>query len=198
MMHLLQLSMRCVTDDSIIKSKERKRPPALMKAVAFMQRMFCHTWLATIYVLFCIGWLLNGCSQATGNFFSPAKYLPPDQTMVYLYFPKQFPKPLGSSLYSSTNILASGKTVTRLDEGGYYPLRVAPGRVAFAIAGESENHNLTMTAEPGRTYFVKVLIHNNSYYQLFLVNEELAHGEMGPLRLMATCDNAQGCTQNLP
>ena len=169
-----------------------------MKAVAFMQRMLRHQWLATSCVLLCIGWLLNGCTQATGHFFSPAKYLPPDQTMVYLYFPVQFPKPLVSPPRSSTNILANGTMVTRLDEGGYYPLRAVPGRMIFSLSGEPDNHNLTMTAEPGRTYFVKVLIRNNSYYPLFLVNEELAHGEMGPLRLMATCDNAQGCTQNLP
>ena len=87
--------------------------------------------------------------------------------------------------------------VTRLDEGGYYPLRALPGRMTFSLSGEPENHNLTMTADPGRTYFVKVLIRNNSYYQLFLVNEELAHGEMGPLRLMATCHTTQGCAQSL-
>jgi hypothetical protein len=113
--------------------------------------------------------------------------------MVYLYFPRQ----PGSRPHSHTSILANGTMVTRLDEGGYYPLRALPGRMTFSLSGEPENHNLTMTAEPGRTYFVKVLIRNNSYYQLFLVNEELAHGEMGPLRLMATCHTTQGCVQNL-
>lgn len=114
--------------------------------------------------------------------------------MVYLYFPRQ----PGLRPHAHTTILANGTTVTRLDEGGYYPLRAAPGRMIFSLSGESENRHLTMTAEPVRTYFVKVLIRNNSDYKLFLVNEELAHGEMGPLRLMTTCDNAQGCTQNLP
>ena len=33
--------------------------------------------------------------------------------------------------------------------------------------------------------------------QLFLVNEELAHGEMGPLRLMDTCHATQGCVPSL-
>lgn len=171
-----------------------------MKAVVLMQRRLCSTWLVTSCVLLCIGWLLNGCTQATGHFFSPAKYLPSDQTMVYLYFPVQ-PKPLGSPgpLRSSTNILANGTMVTRLDEGGYYPLRAAPGRVTFSLSGEPENQSLTVAGEAGHTYFVKVLIHQGKFTnQLFLVNEELAHGEMGPLRLMATCDNAQGCTQNLP
>ena len=194
MMHLLQLSMRCVTDDSIIMSKERKKSSTLMKAVALMQRVLRHKGLTTSGILLCIWWLLGGCTQATGHFFSPAKHLAPDQTMVYLYFPRQ----PGAYPHSHTIILANGTTVTRLDEGGYYPLRTLPGRMIFSLSGEPENHNLTMTAEPGGTYFVKVLIRNNSDYKLFLVNEELAHGEMGPLRLMTTCDNAQGCTQNLP
>ena len=174
----------------------RKRS-TLTKGVRLMQRMLRHQWLATRCVLFCIGWLLNGCTQATGHFFSPAKYLPPDQTMVYLYFPKQFPKPLVSPPRSSTNILANGTMVTRLDEGGYYPLRSVPGRMIFSLSGQPENHNYTMTAKPGRTYFVKVLTRNNSYYQLFLVNEELAHGGMRPLRLMPTCHTTEGCAQSL-
>lgn len=165
-----------------------------MKAVALMQRMLCHKWLATSCVLLCIGWLLNGCTQATGHFFSPAKYLPPDQTMVYLYFPVQ----PGRHPHSHTTILANGMTVTRLDEGGYYPMRAAPGRMTFSLSGEPDNHNLTMTAEPGRTYFVKVLIHQGTLTnQLFLVNEELAHGEMSPLRLMDTCHTTQGCVPSL-
>jgi hypothetical protein len=119
--------------------------------------------------------------------------------MVYLYFPKQFPKPLVSPPRSSTNILANGTMVTRLDEGGYYPLRAVPGRMIFSLSGEPENHNLTMTAEPGRTYFVKVLIRQETrtFNQLFLVNEELAHGEMRPLRLMATCHTTEGCVPSL-
>jgi hypothetical protein len=166
-----------------------------MKATVLVQTMLRYMWLTAGCTLLFIGWLLGGCTHATGHFFSPAKYLPPDQTMVYLYFPRQ----PGRLPHSHTTILANGTTVTRLDQGGYYPLRAAPGRMIFSLSGESENRHLTMTAEPGRTYFVKVLFNKGSLTdQLFLVNEELAHGEMGPLRLMTTCDNAQGCTQNLP
>jgi hypothetical protein len=91
--------------------------------------------------------------------------------------------------------LADDTTVTRLDEGSYYPFRTAPGRITLSLAGEPEAQHLTITGEPGRTYFVKVLIRYETYkyYQLFLVNEELAYGEMGPLRLMATCHTTQGC-----
>jgi len=91
--------------------------------------------------------------------------------------------------------------LTRLDQGGYYPLRAAPGRMTFSLPGDlpgdPENQNLTVTGEGGHTYFVKVLIRNNSDYKLFLVNEELAHGEMGPLRLMDTCHTTQGCVPSL-
>jgi len=161
-----------------------------------MQRTLNQTGLTTSCLLLCIG-LLGGCmTQATGDFFSPAKHLGPDQTMVYLYFPRQ------PGLYTRppTTILANGTTITRLDEGGYYPLRTAPGRMTFSLSGEPENQNLTITAEPGHTYFVKVLIRYHEtprYYQLFLVNEELAMGEMGPLQLMTTCDTTQGCAQSL-
>lgn len=112
--------------------------------------------------------------------------------MVYLYFPRE----PGYS-HSHISILANGTMVTRLDQGGYYPFRTAAGRMTFSLADEPGKQNLTIPGEPGRTYFVKVLIRNNSYYQLFLVNEELAHGEMGPLRLMATCHTIQSCAQSL-
>ena len=165
-----------------------------MKAVVPIQTMLHYMWLTASCTLFFIGWTLGGCTHATGHFFSPAKHLRPDQALVYLYFPRQ----LGSLPPSHTTILANGTTVTRLDQGGYYPLRAAPGRMTFSLSGEPENHNLTMTAEPGRTYFVKVLFHQGSLTnQLFLANEELAHGEMGPLRLMDTCHTTQGCGQSL-
>lgn len=168
-----------------------------MKAVALMQRVLSHTGLTTSCALLCIGWLLGGCNtQATGHFFSPAKHLGPDQTMVYLYFPRQ----PGPYPHSHTSLLANGTTVTRLDEGGYYPFRTAPGPMTLSLAGEPDKQDLTIAGEPGHTYFVKVLIRyheTHRYYQLFLVNEELAHGEMVPLRLMATCHTTQGCAQSL-
>jgi hypothetical protein len=166
-----------------------------MKATVLVQTMLRYMWLTAGCTLLFIGWLLGGCTHATGHFFSPAKHLRPDQTMVYLYFPRQ----PGRHPHSHTTILANGTTVTRLDQGGYYPLRAAPGRMTFSLPGDPENQNLTVTGEGGHTHFVKVLIHQGTLTnQLFLVNEELAHGEMGPLRLMDTCDNPQGCTQNLP
>lgn len=56
----------------------------------------------------------------------------------------------------------------------------------------------TVAGAAGHTYFVKVLIHQGTLTdQLFLVNEELAHGEMGPLRLMDTCHTTQGCVPSL-
>lgn len=114
--------------------------------------------------------------------------------MVYLYFPRQ----PGRHPHSHTTILANGTTVTRLDQGGYYPLRAAPGRMTFSLSGEPENQSLTVAGAAGHTYFVKVLIHQGTLTnQLFLVNEELAHGEMGPLRLMDTCHTTQGCGQSL-
>jgi len=56
----------------------------------------------------------------------------------------------------------------------------------------------TVAGAAGHTYFVKVLFHQGKLTdQLFLVNEELAHGEMGPLRLMDTCHTTQGCVPSL-
>ena len=115
--------------------------------------------------------------------------------MVYLYFPRQ------SGYSDSRTILANGMTVTRLDEGGYYPFLAAPGRMTFSLSGVPEERNLTVTVEPGRTYFVKIVFveqgmslrFRSVVYQLFPVHEELAHAEMGPLRLMTTCHSTEGC-----
>jgi len=126
--------------------------------------------------------------------------------MVYLYFPKQ-----SDSHYSdSYTILASGTTVTRLDEGGYYPFRAAPGRMTFSLSGfsllgEAGIQNLTIAGERGHTYFVKVVLveairlyrGGSRVYQLFLVPEELAYAELSPLRLMATCRTTEGCAPSL-
>ena len=157
-----------------------------------MLNMLCHKWLTTSCALLCMGWLFVGCTQATGHLFSPAKYLLPSQTMVYLYFPR-LP---GSLPPSRTTILANGTIVTRLDEGGYYPLRASAHGMTFSLAGEPETSNVTIAGDPDHTYFVKVLIRYRGahrYYQLFLVNDELAYGEMSPLRLMTTCPTTQGC-----
>lgn len=167
-------------------------PKTLGNAVAFIHRVLSHEWLTTSCTILCIGWTLGGCSQATGSYFHPAEHLASDQAMVYLYFPKQ------SGASDSYTISANGLTVTRLDEGGYYPFRAAPGRTTFSRPGWPDERNLTVTIEPGRTYFVKVaLIEDrglfNRFYGLFLVHDELAYAEISPLRLMATCPTTEGC-----
>ena len=171
-------------------------PTTLGKAVDLIQRMLSLEYLTTSGLLLCIGWILGGCSQATGPYFRQAEHLTPDQTMVYLYFPNQ------SGYSDSYTISANGITVTRLDEGGYYPLRAAPGRMIFSLDGYPGKQNLTITAEAGHTYFVKVaLIEDrspfNRFYGLFPVRDDLAYAEMSPLRLMATCDTSEGCAQKL-
>ncbi len=171
-------------------------PTTLGKAVDLIQRMLSLKYLTTSCMFLCIGWLLGACSHATGPDFRPAERLGPDQTMVYLYFPKQ------SGYSDSYTILANGTTVTRLDEGGYYPFRAAPGRMAFSLSGEPEEQNLTITGEPGHTYFVKVVLTGEKPlfsrpYRLFPVRDELAYAEMSPLRLMSTCHTTEGCAPHL-
>jgi predicted small lipoprotein YifL len=171
-------------------------PTTLRKAVDLIQRMLSRESLTTRCILLCIGWTLAGCGQATGPYFRPAEHLTPGQAMVYLYFPKQ------SGYSDSYTILANDTTVTRLDEGGYYPFRAAPGLITFSLAGVPTERNFTVTIEPGRTYFVKVaLIEDrspfNRFYGLFPVRDELAYAEMSPLRLMATCPTTEGCAPHL-
>ncbi len=170
--------------------------PTLMEAVALMQGRRSHKWLTTSCILLCLGWLLGACSQATGPYFRAAEHLAPDQAMVYLYFPNQ------SGYSDSYTILGNGTTVTRLDEGGYYPFHTVPGRMAFSLSGEPEEQNLTITGEPGHTYFVKVVLTGEKPlfsrpYRLFPVRDELAYAEMSPLRLMATCPTTEGCAPHL-
>ena len=188
--------MSCRTGISIARWEDRKTPTQLRKAIDLMRRALRLKYLTTSGLLLCIGWILGGCSQATGPYFRQAEHLTPDQTMVYLYFPNQ------SGYSDSYTISANGITVTRLDEGGYYPLRAAPGRMIFSLDGYPGKQNLTITAEAGHTYFVKVaLIEDrspfNRFYGLFPVRDDLAYAEMSPLRLMATCDTSEGCAQKL-
>jgi predicted small lipoprotein YifL len=174
-------------------------PTTLRKAVDLIQRMLSRESLTTRCILLCIGWTLAGCGQATGPYFRPAEHLTPDQTMVYLYFPKQ------SGYSDSYTILGNGTTVTRLDEGGYYPFCTVPGRMTFSLDGYPEKQTLTIAAQPGHTYFVKVVLverralirGENRFYQLFPVRDDLAYAEMSPLRLMATCYTTEGCAQKL-
>ena len=188
--------MSCRTGISIARWEDRKTPTQLRKAIDLMRRALRLKYLTTSGLLLCIGWILGGCSHATGPYFHAAEHLAPDQAMVYLYFPKQ------SGYSDSSTILANDTTVTRLDEGGYYPFRVVPGRTTFSLSGQPENHNYTMIAEPGHTYFVKVVLIEekplfNRPYWLFPVRDDLAYAEMSPLRLMATCDTTEGCAQKL-
>jgi hypothetical protein len=171
-------------------------PTIFMKAIDPIQKIRGYEWIMTSCALLCIGWILGGCSQATGPYFRPAVHWGPEQAMVYLYFPKQ------SGASDSYTLLANGMTVTRLDEGGYYPFRAAPGRKTFSRPGGPDERNLTVTIEPGRTYFVKVALIEerplfSRFYGLFLVHEELAYAEINPLQLMATCPTTEGCAQSL-
>ena len=172
-------------------------PTTLGKAVALMQRVLRRKGLTTSGLLLCIAWILGGCSHATGPYFRAAEHLASDQAMVYLYFPKQ------SGYSDSYTILGNGATVTRLDEGGYYPFRTVPGRMTFSLDGYPKKHTLTIAAQPGHTYFVKValtertLFIDSRIYGLFPVRDDLAYAEMSPLRLMATCDTTEGCAQKL-
>jgi hypothetical protein len=169
-----------------------------MKTIDLVQEVLRPEWLMKGCTLLCIGWLLGACSQATGPYFRPAEHLTPDQTMVYLYFPKQ------SGYSDSYTILGNGTTVTRLDEGGYYPFCTVPGRMTFSLDGYPEKQTLTIAAQPGHTYFVKVVLverralirGENRFYQLFPVRDDLAYAEMSPLRLMATCYTTEGCAQS--
>ena len=168
-----------------------------MKTIDLVQEVLRPEWLMNGCTLLCIGWLLGGCSQATGPSFRQSEHLAPGQTMVYLYFPKQ------SGYSDSYTILGNGATVTRLDEGGYYPFRTVPGRMTFSLDGYPKKHTLTIAAQPGHTYFVKValtertLFIDSRIYGLFPVRDDLAYAEMSPLRLMATCDTTEGCAQKL-
>lgn len=172
-------------------------PKTLGKAVDLVQILLNHDWLKNSCALLCLGWTLGGCSQATGPYFSPAEHLEPDQTIVYLYFPQQ------SGFSDHYTILANGTTVTRLDEGGYYPFRTSPGRITFSMYGFPEKRNLTVAVEPGNKYFLKVALIGqgtftyNRYYQLFLMSKEIADGEISQLRLMATCPTTEGCANSL-
>ena len=133
-----------------------------------------------------------GCTQATGALFRPSPPPTQERALVYLYFP-----PVKGSMHWES-IAANGVLITRLDDGGYYPLVVSPGRITFSVDGR-EKLKTTVDVEAGRTYYIKlqmVDLYKSRYYrylEFVKAEQDVAEEEIHECRLMSTCSESNGC-----
>jgi hypothetical protein len=133
----------------------------------FRQKVVLYVlWSAVL--LFTNG-MSTGCSKATGPYFRPVDVVDESKAIIYVYRPEQS---VGAPL--SYSIFANGYFVTKLDNGGYYPFIVVPGRVTLSFTEHSSltapapSHRedvphywsggfvATLDVEAGKTYFVKL------------------------------------------
>lgn len=136
----------------------------------------------------------TGCSRATGVHYRPAEVLPKNQALVYLYFPD-----VPEGLRWET-VRANGRPVVRLDDGGYYPLLIAPGVTTFSV--NPWPATVTIALNNAEIYYLKLEVidlnppHISRYSKgrrLSIVDKSVAEQEMRELRLMKACSILDGC-----
>lgn len=91
--------------------------------------------------------------------FTPITNIPDGKALVYIYKPKTYGK-------EKFRVEANGEPVTILEKGGYYPYLATPGTVVFTAKAKARIGNvlapaiipksaLTLSAEPGKVYYIK-------------------------------------------
>lgn len=105
--------------------------------------------------IFSAGLALTGCSDAPKH-FEPVRPLAGDQGVIYLYRPHD-----AASRERLGTILANGRAVVQIRDGGYFPYVAGPGMVRFQLVTSDPKRTLISKAafriEPGREKFLKIV-----------------------------------------
>ena len=104
----------------------------------------------------------------------------PDKAMVYVYRPKSV-----NAEGSLHEIVIDGSVRGRVDDSGYFPVPVDPGRVDITVrnsdivVGTVENKTVHLeNARAGGVYYVKVDLSREDIYSVKLVDAAEARGEI--------------------
>jgi len=143
--------------------------------------------LATIPLLLSLLiWTVPACgTRATGPFFEKLEAKELANAIVYLYANVQIGPIFTQTIYP---IKANGVPVVNVVDGGYYPLRVAPGAVTFDVEGfGTKTIPLTLQVEGGQTYYVKATLWKRGYrfqVELKSLSEDEAINDIAMCRLI--------------
>ena len=103
-----------------------------------------------VFAAILAGGVFWGCA-ARGPQFAP-KIVGPERAVAYVYRPSSWETHDGPLWFYAEGIYLNGKHAGDLHRFGYLALELDPGPVHIL---DSERNNVTFTAEPGKTYFIR-------------------------------------------
>lgn len=116
-----------------------------------------HAW-SCLPLILCMA--LSGCGgQKLGEAYKKMEPVPADKTLIHIYRIPAF----AGGIYP-VFILANGKEITALPEGGYYPLLADPGEVEISTKlSIGRGDSLTLDAQKGQTAYLEVQIRTGMF-----------------------------------